>query len=133
MTTPLKYRTSLSFCEYSPVPNHPSTIKKSGDLRSARRPRRGISHSKLVLDDINNKALYEKLAGVRDRVKYRIRIYNVTDSTIHFEKNQIPGLHCQAEGAAHKGDGRSDHGRSIRMSLSAGQAIDDGAVSRDEA
>ena len=87
----------------------------------------------LYFDDINNKALYEKLAGVRDRVKYRIRIYNVTDSTIHFEKNQIPGLHCQAEGAAHKGDGRSDHGRSIRMSLSAGQAIDDGAVSRDEA
>ncbi|MCL6459367.1 MAG: polyphosphate polymerase domain-containing protein, partial [Gorillibacterium sp.] len=40
----------------------------------------------LYFDDINNKALYEKLAGVRDRVKYRIRIYNLEDTTIHFEK-----------------------------------------------
>ncbi len=40
----------------------------------------------LYFDDINNKALHEKLAGVRDRVKYRIRIYNVKDDVIHFEK-----------------------------------------------
>lgn len=40
----------------------------------------------LYFDDISNKALFEKLAGVRDRVKYRIRIYNIQDNVIHFEK-----------------------------------------------
>lgn len=40
----------------------------------------------LYFDDINNKALHEKLGGVRDRVKYRIRIYNGQDHVIHFEK-----------------------------------------------
>ena len=42
--------------------------------------------SSLYFDDINNKALHEKLGGIRDREKYRIRIYNVQDTTIHFEK-----------------------------------------------
>lgn len=40
----------------------------------------------LYFDDINNKALHEKLGGIRDRVKYRIRIYNGSDKVIHFEK-----------------------------------------------
>ncbi|MEV5025731.1 polyphosphate polymerase domain-containing protein [Paenibacillus sp. LPE1-1-1.1] len=40
----------------------------------------------LYFDDINNKALHEKLGGVRDREKYRIRIYNGQDHVIHFEK-----------------------------------------------
>lgn len=40
----------------------------------------------LYFDDMNNKALHEKLGGIRDRVKYRIRIYNVQDNIIHFEK-----------------------------------------------
>ncbi|MCA0755156.1 polyphosphate polymerase domain-containing protein [Paenibacillus sp. N4] len=40
----------------------------------------------LYFDDIDNKALHEKLGGVRDRVKYRIRIYNGSDHVIHFEK-----------------------------------------------
>jgi len=40
----------------------------------------------LYFDDIDNKALNEKLAGVRDREKYRIRIYNKSDRIIHLEK-----------------------------------------------
>ncbi|MFC5471363.1 polyphosphate polymerase domain-containing protein [Cohnella suwonensis] len=40
----------------------------------------------LYFDDIENKALHEKLAGVRDREKYRIRIYNKSDKVIHLEK-----------------------------------------------
>jgi len=40
----------------------------------------------LYFDDIDNKALHEKLAGVRDREKYRIRIYNKSDKVIHLEK-----------------------------------------------
>lgn len=40
----------------------------------------------LYFDDINNTALHEKLGGIRDRAKYRIRIYNESDQVIHFEK-----------------------------------------------
>ncbi|WP_195574527.1 polyphosphate polymerase domain-containing protein [Paenibacillus sp. 1001270B_150601_E10] len=40
----------------------------------------------LYFDDINNTALHEKLGGIRDRAKYRIRIYNKQDQIIHFEK-----------------------------------------------
>lgn len=40
----------------------------------------------LYFDDIGNKALEEKQAGVSDRIKYRIRIYNLQDEVIHFEK-----------------------------------------------
>jgi hypothetical protein len=40
----------------------------------------------LYFDDLNNKALHEKLGGIRDRSKYRIRIYNKEDGIIHFEK-----------------------------------------------
>lgn len=40
----------------------------------------------LYFDDIDNKALHEKLGGVRDREKYRIRIYNRSDKVIHLEK-----------------------------------------------
>ncbi len=40
----------------------------------------------LYFDDINNKALHEKLSGVANRTKYRIRIYNHSDKIIHFEK-----------------------------------------------
>lgn len=40
----------------------------------------------LYFDDMRNKALHEKLGGVQDRIKYRIRIYNGQDRIIHFEK-----------------------------------------------
>jgi hypothetical protein len=40
----------------------------------------------LYFDEIGNKALDEKQGGVSDRVKYRIRIYNLQDKVIHFEK-----------------------------------------------
>ncbi|RKN78188.1 polyphosphate polymerase domain-containing protein [Paenibacillus ginsengarvi] len=40
----------------------------------------------LYFDDIRNTALHEKLGGIRDRAKYRIRIYNLEDGVIHLEK-----------------------------------------------
>lgn len=40
----------------------------------------------LYFDDMENKALAEKLGGIRDRCKFRIRIYDVQDKVIHFEK-----------------------------------------------
>ncbi|MEK3714593.1 MULTISPECIES: polyphosphate polymerase domain-containing protein [unclassified Paenibacillus] len=40
----------------------------------------------LYFDDMNNTALADKLGGLRERAKYRIRIYNIQDDIIHFEK-----------------------------------------------
>ena len=40
----------------------------------------------LYFDDFANRAFFEKLAGVHDREKYRIRIYNFSDSVIHLER-----------------------------------------------
>ncbi|WP_127534074.1 polyphosphate polymerase domain-containing protein [Paenibacillus kobensis] len=40
----------------------------------------------LYFDDMENKALADKQGGVRNRSKYRIRIYNLQDKVIHFEK-----------------------------------------------
>ncbi|WHX49902.1 polyphosphate polymerase domain-containing protein [Paenibacillus woosongensis] len=40
----------------------------------------------LYFDDMDNTALHEKLGGIRQRCKYRIRIYNMQDDVIHFEK-----------------------------------------------
>ncbi|GAA0489000.1 polyphosphate polymerase domain-containing protein [Salinibacillus aidingensis] len=48
---------------------------------------KGEYHIRSVyFDDIENKALQEKQAGIQDRHKYRIRVYNKSDSIIHFEK-----------------------------------------------
>ena len=40
----------------------------------------------LYFDDFKNTALFEKLAGVARRKKYRIRIYNHNDKVIKFER-----------------------------------------------
>lgn len=39
----------------------------------------------LYFDDVFDSALYDKVNGVRDRNKYRIRIYNFSDRNIRFE------------------------------------------------
>jgi len=45
----------------------------------------------LYFDDIHNTALYEKQAGILLRKKYRIRIYNLSDSVIKIEKKSRNG------------------------------------------
>ncbi|MCG7335405.1 polyphosphate polymerase domain-containing protein [Sporosarcina sp. ACRSM] len=40
----------------------------------------------VYFDDIENKALQEKQAGIENRHKYRIRLYNKSDTVIHLEK-----------------------------------------------
>ncbi|TQR16433.1 polyphosphate polymerase domain-containing protein [Psychrobacillus soli] len=40
----------------------------------------------VYFDDIENKALQEKQAGIENRHKYRIRMYNKSDAIIHVEK-----------------------------------------------
>jgi hypothetical protein len=47
---------------------------------------RGYQIRSLYFDDIERSGIFEKLAGVNPRHKYRIRIYNDNDQVIHLEK-----------------------------------------------
>ena len=43
----------------------------------------------LYFDDSKNTALFEKQSGILQRKKYRIRIYNLSDSVIKLEKKSL--------------------------------------------
>ena len=45
----------------------------------------------LYFDDMNDSAFYDKLDGVKDRDKYRIRIYNLSDEVIFMERKRKVG------------------------------------------
>lgn len=51
----------------------------------------------LYFDDIDNSALWEKQFGVRDRHKYRIRIYNLSDGVINLERKTKVGQYIAKE------------------------------------
>lgn len=87
MENSLKYRHELKFF----VNPHQSFIirqRLKGLMKPDEHARpQGEYHIRsLYFDDMHNKALHEKLGGVQDRVKYRIRIYNGGDKVIHLEK-----------------------------------------------
>ena len=54
----------------------------------------------LYFDDLNDTALYEKNYGIYRRKKYRIRIYNLSDSLIKLERKNRFGEHINKESAA---------------------------------
>ena len=87
MNTTLKYRHELKFFvnqhQYQIISKRLRSLVSSDQHAG---PSGEYHIRSLYFDDINNKALHEKLGGIRDRVKYRIRIYNIEDNTIHFEK-----------------------------------------------
>ena len=45
----------------------------------------------LYFDDLSKTSYFEKLAGVSDRKKYRLRVYNLSDSTIKLECKEKRG------------------------------------------
>ncbi|NLM11155.1 MAG: polyphosphate polymerase domain-containing protein [Clostridiaceae bacterium] len=51
----------------------------------------------LYFDDIHNNAYYEKLNGIKKRKKYRIRIYNHSNSVIKVERKGKEGQYTQKE------------------------------------
>jgi VTC domain len=53
----------------------------------------------LYFDDYCNRAYNEKLAGALNRSKYRIRLYNNSESTVHLEKKIKSGLYNQKQSA----------------------------------
>lgn len=87
MTTDLKYRHELKFFinqhQYFTIRQRLKNLMQQDENVG---PTGEYHIRSLYFDDINNKALHEKLGGIRDRSKYRIRIYNVSDKVIHFEK-----------------------------------------------
>lgn len=87
MNTKLKYRHELKFVinihQYFIIRQRLRNLIKLDEHAG----KSGEYHIRsLYFDDMDSTALYEKLSGVRDRNKYRIRIYNKSDFTIHFEK-----------------------------------------------
>lgn len=87
MSQSLKYRNEFKFF-ISPHQRFVITQKLKGLIQLDENvSESGEYHIRsLYFDDIQNTALHEKLGGVRDRAKYRIRIYNQSDHVIHFEK-----------------------------------------------
>jgi len=60
-------------------------------------PDGGYMIRSLYFDDADNSAYHEKLSGIRDRAKYRLRYYNYDDSYIVFEKKAKQGLYSHKE------------------------------------
>ncbi|MDQ0298337.1 hypothetical protein J2S78_000745 [Salibacterium salarium] len=87
MNNKLKYRHEVKY--YVPYPQY-FVIKQrlknvmTPDFHAG--PNGDYQVRSLYFDDVNNKALFDKQAGIKDRVKYRIRLYNMRDDVIHFEK-----------------------------------------------
>lgn len=54
----------------------------------------------LYLDDVSHTAYWEKLAGAADRKKYRIRVYNCSDSIIKLECKEKRGSRICKRSAA---------------------------------
>lgn len=86
MQKKLQYRQELKFYMNS----HQYFIIRQRLKRLMKHDKHGLSGQyhirSLYFDDINNKALHDKLGGVRNRVKWRIRIYNLQDYFIQLEK-----------------------------------------------
>lgn len=53
----------------------------------------------LYFDDFENRAFEEKVSGVNERTKYRIRYYNYDDSVIKLERKEKLGSLTRKEGA----------------------------------
>lgn len=87
MNQSLKYRNEFKYY-ISPHQRFLITQKLKGIIALDQHASdRGEYHIRsLYFDDAANTALHEKLGGISQRAKYRIRIYNKCDSVIHFEK-----------------------------------------------
>ena len=60
----------------------------------------GYTIRSLYFDDYYEAALYDKLAGVNERQKYRIRIYDGRDDVIRLERKEKVGQYIRKTGAS---------------------------------
>ncbi|MFZ4451354.1 polyphosphate polymerase domain-containing protein [Salibacterium aidingense] len=87
MSSNLTFRHELKY--YVPYPQYHTIRQRLKHLMTSDYHARedGDYHVRsLYFDDIYNKALFEKQAGISDREKYRIRIYNLKDDVVQVEK-----------------------------------------------
>ncbi|WP_062515606.1 polyphosphate polymerase domain-containing protein [Halobacillus sp. KGW1] len=87
MLKELKFRHELKYYvnqhQYHMIRNRLKHLLKQDEHAN----HKGDYHIRSVyFDDMENKALQEKQAGIENRHKYRIRLYNKRDTVIHFEK-----------------------------------------------
>ncbi len=82
----LKY--IISTQEYHELKNK---LKFAIQLDENSKGNEGYSIRSLYFDDVYNSAYLEKKAGIEERKKYRIRIYNGGDGIINFEKKSKRG------------------------------------------
>ncbi len=87
MAEEIKYRTELKYLidirEYLILKSRFSALFAMDEHT----PPKGFYHiSSLYFDDMKQTAYFDKLAGVKDRKKYRIRLYDHDESFIRFEK-----------------------------------------------
>ena len=73
----LKYY--ISFGEYIILSNKLKKILKKDKYC---KNEEGYFIRSLYFDSVNNKAFHEKMAGVENRKKYRLRIYNFKDNKV---------------------------------------------------
>ncbi len=77
----LKY--PLSFLQYQVLRRKIKTVMKPDPHAEPE----GQYHIRtLYIDDVKNSAYFEKMSGVGTRQKYRLRIYNLRDSPVKFER-----------------------------------------------
>ncbi|SHO81513.1 hypothetical protein MNB_SV-15-1091 [hydrothermal vent metagenome] len=90
----LKY--FINYFEYESLRRRLSSVLKRDKFANEN----GDYHIRsLYFDDIRNTALYEKQAGMLNRKKYRIRIYNIDDNIIKLEKKFRTGQFIHKESA----------------------------------
>jgi hypothetical protein len=83
-----EFKYYINYFEYETLKRKLSTILKNDKFSDEN----GNYHIRsLYFDNVHNEALFDKQAGILERKKYRIRIYNLNDSVIKLEKKSRVG------------------------------------------
>ena len=92
-----EFKYYINFFEYEILRSKLKTVLK----RDANAGPDGDYHIRsLYFDDVHNSALYEKQAGILQRKKFRIRIYNYSDNIIKLEKKSRVGQFIRKESSS---------------------------------
>lgn len=91
-----EYKYELDPLQYQVLKKKVSLLFKPDPLAG---PNGGYHIRNLYFDDFRNTSLYEKWAGIYQRKKYRMRIYDLNDKKIKFERKTKLGEYILKEGA----------------------------------
>src|SRR4030043_1744543 len=91
-----EYKYELSPLQYQVLKKRVTLLFKPDPFTG---PEGGYHIRNLYFDDFRNTSLYEKWAGIYRRKKYRMRIYDLNDKKIKFERKTKLGEYILKEGA----------------------------------